>query len=69
MKTVLVIFVLALTGCGFHGHVDNQVAAGEWKIEVQTPPCDNPKNLQVIWAKESGAPLTIECDMMPVAEK
>jgi hypothetical protein len=47
---------------------DNQVAAGEWKIELQTPPCDH-KNLQVIWPKESGAPMTVECDLMPVGER
>ena len=57
----------ALAGCG--GHKDNQVAAGEWKIEVQTPPCDSPKNLQVIWPKQSGYPLTIECDSLTVAER
>lgn len=50
-------------------HVDPQVAVGEWKIEMQTPPCDSVHNLQVIWPKESGAPLTIECNEMPVAEK
>jgi hypothetical protein len=44
-------------------HADPQFAAGEWKIEIQTPPCEN---LQVIWPKESGAPLTVECDLMPV---
>jgi len=48
---------------------DSQVAAGEWKIEVQTPPCDDPKNLQVVWSPRSGEPTTIECDSMPVAER
>jgi hypothetical protein len=47
-------------------HTDPQVAAGEWKIEIQTPPCDSVHNLQVIWPKESGAPVTLECDQMPV---
>lgn len=50
-------------------HIDNRMAAGEWKIEVQTPPCDGAKNMQVIYPKESGAPISIECDLMPVAEK
>lgn len=48
---------------------DRQVAAGEWKIEMQTPPCDSVHNLQVIWPQESGAPLTVECDQMPVGER
>lgn len=47
-------------------HTDPQFAAGEWKIEVQTPPCDSVHNVQVIYPKESGAPITIECDAMPV---
>jgi hypothetical protein len=47
-------------------HTDPQFAAGEWKIEVQTPPCDSVHNVQVIYPKESGAPITIECDSMPV---
>lgn len=50
-------------------HTDNRMAAGEWRIEVQTPPCDGAKNIQVIYPKESGAPITIECDLMPVPEK
>jgi hypothetical protein len=50
-------------------NTDAQVAAGEWKIEVQTPPCDSAKNIQVIYPVESGAPMTIECDSLPVAEK
>ena len=45
---------------------DPQYAAGEWRIEVQTPPCDSVHNVQVIYPQESGAPLTIECDQMPV---
>ena len=50
-------------------HSDSQVAEGEWKIEMQTPPCDNVHNLQVIWPKESGYPMTIECDKMPVNQR
>lgn len=45
---------------------DPQVAVGEWKIEIQTPPCDGQKNIQVIYPAESGAPMAIECDLMPV---
>jgi len=53
--------------CNHHGAVvEPQFAAGEWKIEVQTPPCDSVHNVQVIYPKESGAPITIECDAMPV---
>jgi hypothetical protein len=52
-----------------HWTTDSQVAAGEWKIEVQTPPCDDPKNLQVVWSPRSGEPTTIECGSMPVAER
>lgn len=48
---------------------DPQVAQGEWKIQVQVPPCDGYRNLQVIWPKEPGAPITIECDAMPVKTK
>lgn len=47
---------------------DPQLAAGEWKIEIQTPPCDT-KNLRVIWPKQSGYPATIECSNMEVGEK
>ena len=68
MKYLALLSILALSGC-HHWTVDNQIAAGEWKIEVQTPPCDSYKNIQVIYPKESGAPITIECDLMPVAEK
>ena len=50
-------------------HTDSRFAAGEWKIEVQTPPCAGAKNLQVIFPKSAGAPLTIECDVMPVPTK
>jgi hypothetical protein len=46
-----------------------RMAAGEWKIEAQTPPCDSVHNLQVIYPKESGAPITIECDAMPVPSR
>ena len=52
---------------------DPQYAAGEWKIEVHTPPCDKLRNgapnMQVIFPKESGAPITIECDAMPVGTR
>lgn len=48
---------------------DPQFAAGEWKIEVQTPPCDAVHNIQVIYPQESGAPIAIECDDMPVATR
>jgi hypothetical protein len=68
MKYLLLLAVLGIGGC-HHWVTNSQVAAGEWKIEIQTPPCDSPKNLQVIWPKESGGPLTLECDLMPVAEK
>ena len=68
MKYLLLLAVLGISGCG-HWTVDNRVAAGEWKIEVQTPPCDSEKNIQVIYPAESGAPMTIECDALPVAEK
>lgn len=50
-------------------HADNQVAVGEWKIEMQTPPCDDVHNLEVIWPKESGQPLSIECNALPVPER
>lgn len=50
-------------------HTDTRIASGEWKIEVQTPPCESVKNLQVIWPKEPGAPVTIECDALPVPVK
>lgn len=52
-----------------HYTYEPQYAQGEWKIEVQTPPCDNVHNVQVIYPKESGAPITIECDAMPVGTK
>jgi len=48
---------------------DNQVAAGEWKIQVQTPPCESFENIEVIYPKESGAPITIECNLMPTPTK
>lgn len=48
---------------------DPEVAAGEWKIELQTPPCDSVHNMEVIWPKESGQPIAIECNQMPVAER
>lgn len=75
-KTMKQILALTLL-CGLplaayaatHWHTDNRMAAGEWKIQVQTPPCDGAKNIQVIYPKESGAPISIECDLMPVAEK
>jgi hypothetical protein len=72
MKLKIALLILSMSAVAYAGtrwHTDNQVAAGEWKIEVQTPPCDSYKNIQVIYPKESGAPITIECDLMPVAEK
>ena len=69
MKMLLAaILLVMLAGCA-KWHTDNQIAAGEWKIEVQTPPCDSAYNVQVIYPKESGAPITIECDLMPVPAK
>jgi hypothetical protein len=68
---VIVIVGLAggwLSGCA-KWHTDNQVAVGEWKIEIQTPPCDSVYNVQFIYPKESGSPITIECDLMPVPTK
>lgn len=44
--------------------MDSQVAAGEWKIEIQTPPCDSYKNIQVIYPAFPGAPMSIECNLM-----
>lgn len=67
MRYILLV-LLGLSGCR-QWHSDPQVAAGEWKIQVQTPPCDSVHNIQVIYPKESGAPITIECDQMTVAEK
>lgn len=68
MRSLALLALLAISG-GPKWHTDNRMAAGEWKIEVQTPPCDSAKNIQVIYPKESGYPITIECDSMPVAEK
>jgi len=68
MRYAALALLLGLAGCK-HWTTDNQVAAGEWKIELQTPPCDNVHNLQVIWPKHSGEPMTVECDSMPVPEK
>ena len=48
---------------------DPELAEGEWSIEAQTPPCSSAHNIQVIYPKESGAPIKIECDRMPVAER
>ena len=50
-------------------HKDPQFAAGEWSIQVQTPPCDDVHNIQVIYPKHSGEPITIECDQMTVNTK
>lgn len=50
-------------------HTDGQYAGGEWKIQVQTPPCDGAKNIQVLYPEQSGMPITIECDSMPVPTK
>lgn len=79
MKKTLTIALIAVAGAALaygvavlehrRGVVDPQVAGGEWKIEIQTPPCDSVKNLQVIWPERSGEPMTVECDSMPVAEK
>lgn len=60
--------LMGMLGCKAF-HADNQMAVGEWKIELQTPPCDSAHNLQVIWPKESGAPMSVECDSMPVPAK
>lgn len=60
---------LSLVGCkGKFQIQDRQVAAGEWLIEVQTPPCD-PKAIQVDYPAESGTPITIKCNSMPVAAR
>jgi hypothetical protein len=74
MKTLLIAALAFLAGLAVQSlyapwHTDPQFAAGEWKIEVQTPPCDSVHNVQVIYPKESGAPITIECDSMPVPTK
>lgn len=47
---------------------DPQVAAGEWSIEIQHPPCGSVHNLEVIWPKDGqqDAPIRIECNQMPV---
>ena len=75
MKTQFTLTILAallsLTAChrSEFTPANPQYAAGEWRIEMQTPPCETGKNLQVVWPGEPGAPMTIECDLMPVAEK
>ena len=69
MIALVSLAVLSLAGCKQHWAIDTQYAAGEWKIEVQTPPCDSYKNIRVIYPAQSGAPITIECDLMPVATK
>lgn len=72
---ILASVIVAGIGAGvLAGHskwvVDSQVAAGEWKIEMQAPPCDDvTHNVQVLFPKRSGEPITIECDAMPVGEK
>lgn len=71
---VLIVAILAIgTLCWWVGVPDRyshdpQLAAGEWKIEIQTPPCDT-KNLKIVWPKQSGYPATIECSNMEVGEK
>jgi hypothetical protein len=79
MKPTLIIaaFVGAFVGgLGLqyaHDHrmspADLQAASGEWKIEIQHPPCDSIHNLEVIWPKDSDGPVSIECNQMPVAER
>jgi hypothetical protein len=69
MIALAALSIFTLSGCKQHWVIDTQYAAGEWKIEVQTPPCDSVRNVQVIYPKESGYPITIECDVMPVATK
>ena len=49
--------------------MDSQVASGEWKVQVQVPPCDNVRNLQVVFPHDLGGPITIECNNMPVGTK
>lgn len=44
----------------------SRIAAGEWRIEVQTPPCDGARNLEVIYPHHPGDPIAIECNDMPV---
>jgi hypothetical protein len=68
VKMLLASMLLVLsTGCA-KWRTDDRIAGGEWKVEVQTPPCDSVHNIQVIYPQESGYPITIECDSMPVAE-
>ena len=75
IKSLLIVILMPLAAFGIvtnvlhrpaHWHTEPQYAAGEWKVEVQTPPCDSYKNLEVIYPKESGAPIAIECNLMPV---
>ena len=72
LAIALFLFFVSLYAAEMHKKnytYEPQYAAGEWKIEVQTPPCDSVHNVQVIYPKESGAPITIECDAMPVGTK
>lgn len=76
MKLVFAILVSAALGMWGTHRLDTgkwttepRMAEGEWRIELQTPPCDDVHNLQVIWPAHSGEPATIECDSMPVGEK
>ena len=48
---------------------DPQVAAGEWTIQLQTPPCDSVHNVQVILPEQPAGVLTVECNLLPVAER
>ena len=72
----LIVLFIVVGVAGTHAKpytYEPQYAEGEWKIEVQTPPCDKlpngAPNMEVIYPKESGAPITIECNAMPVGTK
>lgn len=50
-------------------HNEPQLAAGEWSIELQHPPCDSVHNIEVIFPKDGDSPIKIECNQMPVKTK
>lgn len=56
---------------------DSQTEEGTWKIELQTPPCglkqdihgNNTPDIEVVYPKNSGEPMSVECHSMPVGAR
>ena len=67
MKYLALLTLLALSGCR-QWTADSRIAEGDWKVEIEVPPC-NPAHMRLVVPSDIGGPAMIVCDAATVSTR